>query len=61
MNTYDIKRLALILAVQAEVEGMKALNTYREDLGQGIAYVRSDFLEKAEELRVLASKHDDQL
>jgi hypothetical protein len=61
MTGYDVKRLALVLSVQAEIEGMKALNTYREDLGQGIAYTRSSFLEKAEELRVLASKHDEQL
>jgi hypothetical protein len=29
MNEFDVKRLALILAVQAEIEGMKALNTER--------------------------------
>lgn len=33
MDTYDVKRLALVLAVQAEIEGMKALNRYlNEDL-----------------------------
>lgn len=26
MNEYDIRRLALVLAIQAEVEGMKAKN-----------------------------------
>jgi hypothetical protein len=61
MNSYDVKRLALILSVQAEIDGMKALNTYREGLGQGIAYTDVPFFEKAEELRVLANKHDDQL
>jgi hypothetical protein len=61
MNNYDVKRFALVLAVQAEIEGMKALNDYRKGLGQGIAYSDEPFFEKAEELRVLASKHDDQL
>lgn len=27
MNHYDIKRFALVLAIQAEIEGMKAENT----------------------------------
>jgi hypothetical protein len=61
MNTYDIKRLALVFSVQAEIEGMKALNAYREGLGQVIAYVDEDFFVKAEELRILAAKHNDQL
>ena len=61
MTTADIKRLALVLAVQADIEGMKALNAYRIGLGHGIAYSESDFFAQAEELRSLAFKHDDQL
>jgi hypothetical protein len=63
MNSYiyDIKRYALVLAVQAEIEGMKALNQYRSNCGDQIAYTADNFFEKAEELRILASKHDDQL
>jgi hypothetical protein len=51
----------LVLAVQAEIEGMKALNQYRSNCGDQIAYTADNFFEKAEELRILASKHDDQL
>jgi hypothetical protein len=61
MTGCDVKRLALVLSVQAEIEGMKALNTYRTGLGQGIAYTDEAFFEKAEELRILSSKHDEQL
>ena len=57
MDDYTVKRLALILAIQAEIEGMKAENEERMFLGRGVAYDESSFLEKAEELRVLASKH----
>jgi len=55
MNEYDIKRLALVLAIQAEIEGMKIMNAYRE------TYDESDFKIKAEELRILAYKHNDNL
>lgn len=61
MNTYDIKRLALVLAVQAEIEGMKAENTNREMFGMSLAFNDDNFNIKAEELRDLANKHDDQL
>ena len=61
MNEYDVKRLALILAVQAEIEGMKAENTQRERLDQSVAWDENSFCEKAEELRVLAYKHNEQL
>lgn len=61
MNGYDVKRLALILALQAEIEGMKTENTTREQLKQSLAYVDSDFQYKAEELLKLAYAHDDQL
>ena len=61
MNEYDIKRLALILAVNAEIEGMKALNMFRERRGETIAHSEDYFYQKAEELRVLACLHIDQL
>lgn len=51
MNSYDVKRLALVLALQAEIEGMKADGRY----------IEQNFLDKAEELRELAYKHDEQL
>lgn len=61
MNEYDIKRLALVLAIQAEIEGMKATNQDRLNGGWSLAYAESDFCEKAEELRILAAKHNEQL
>lgn len=57
----DVKRLALVLAVQAEIEGMKAENSQRKALSQPMAYNEYDFQCKAEELRNLAYKHEDTL
>lgn len=61
MNEYDIKRLALVLAIQAEIEGMKYSN--EEILHDGYApkYKEDDFNHKAEELRILVSKHNQQI
>ena len=61
MNYYDIKRYGLILAVQAEIDGMKAENQQREHLGQSMAYTDADFHNKAEELRVISFCHNEQL
>jgi hypothetical protein len=61
MDSYDVKRLALILAVQAEIEGMKADNENRKQNNHSMAYTDSDFAEKATELRNLAYIHNDQL
>lgn len=55
---YNVKRLALVLAVQAEIEGMKAANDqHQEDQ----PYTEDDFRAKAAELASLAYKHDEQL
>lgn len=61
MNEYDIKRLALILAIQAEIEGMKAENLQREHQNYAVAYDDASFQEMAERLRNLAHCHNDQL
>jgi hypothetical protein len=61
MNNYDVKRLALILAIQAEIEGMKAENKFREINGHDLTYGDGDFEIKATELRNLAYAHDEQL
>jgi hypothetical protein len=60
MNNYDVKRLALVLAIQAEIEGMKAENKYREKNGHDLTYGNADFDDKAFELRSLANAHDEQ-
>jgi hypothetical protein len=61
MDEYDIKRLALVLAVQAEIEGMKSDNEFCDQLGDTPNFKKSDFDIKAEELRILAAMHRDQL
>jgi hypothetical protein len=61
MTQYDVKRLALVLAIQAEIEGMKAENKQREHLNYSLAYTDVDFVNQAERLRELAYAHDEQL
>lgn len=61
MNEYDVKRLALILAVQAEIEGLKTANKQRDSHGIAAKYEESNFMAKAEELKTIASKHNEQL
>ena len=60
-NYYAAKRLALILAVQAEIEGMKAENMQRQILGHSMSYSDGDFSDKAMELRSLAYAPNEQL
>ena len=59
MNEYDIRRLAAILAIQADVEGMKAENMQREHLGQSMAYTDDDFHAMSEILTELATVSND--
>lgn len=61
MNNYDVKRLALILSVQAEIEGMKAENKTRELLGHDLTYSDEDFKNKSAELKNIAYAADEQL
>ena len=61
MTVYDIQRLALVLAVQAEIEGMKAENEFRKQNGDSIAYREDHFKSKAQDLRDWAYTHDHQL
>lgn len=61
MNEYDIKRLALILSVQAEIEGMKIDNVVRLSRDESPAYNATHFQEAAHVLSELAYKHNEQL
>ena len=61
MSGYDVKRLALILARQAEVEGMKADNEDRRQRGEAMAYDDDDFCAAASDLRELANVPNLQL
>ena len=58
MESSDIKRLALILAVQAEIEGMKVANKVSDS---GVVHGQWHFAEKAEQLKHLAYCPDNQL
>ncbi len=57
----DVKRLGLILAVQAEVEAMKVANSERDLPSEAAAYHEADFQGKAEELRNISYCPDEQL
>ena len=61
MNSYDVKRLIEMEAIKAEIEGMKIANKKRDMPSEEAVYPESHFFGKAEELRVLASKHAEQL
>ena len=61
MDNYDVRRLALVLAVQAEIEGMKAENKQRELLNHDLTYTEKDFKDKAMNLQNLAYSHNEQL
>ncbi len=61
MEAMNIKRLALVLSVQAEIVGMKYENEARKQAQESMAYSGNDFQEKSHELENLAYCHDDQL
>ena len=61
MNKFDIKRLGLILAVQAEIEGMKAANVRRAAIGGEPVYDEYYFDKRAEEIREIINKKDEEL
>lgn len=59
---YNVKRYALICALNAEIEAMKVANKERElSQSDALAYSSMDFFNKSEEFEVLAHKHNDQL
>ena len=61
LDHYTVKKLALVLAVQAEIEGMKAANSFDGQIGRAIDFGQKDFNSKANELENLAHANDDQL
>lgn len=61
MESSDVKRLGLILAVQAEIEGMKAANEDCKIYNSNMTYQEYSFVAKAEELKNIAYSHADQL
>jgi hypothetical protein len=61
MDHYDIKRLALVLAVQAEIEGMKTVNQESKRMNATMPYTIGAFEKKAMDLRNLAYALNEQL
>ena len=61
MESADVKRFGLILAIQAEIDGMKVANAERDLPSEAATYNDEDFQEKAEELRNIAQCHNEQL
>jgi hypothetical protein len=57
----DVKRLALVFAKQAEIDGMKAENTMCYWLQKTPKYTQVDFQMKVNDLENLAYAHDQQL
>jgi len=51
MEHFDIIKLGLILATQAEVEAMKAENYLRESQGLSLAYGSKSFQEMSEQFK----------
>ncbi len=61
MEHYDVRRLALVLAVEAEIQGMIYENKVREQQNLAVPYRMEEFQAKADELRNIAYCHDEQL
>lgn len=57
MTDTAVKRLARVLAIQAEIEGMKIENKIREMKNEAPAYNEGHFQERAAELNQLAALH----
>ena len=58
---HNVRRLGLILAIQAEIEGMKAENLLREQLVHSPSYGVEQFQVKANEIRAIVYAHDEEL
>lgn len=61
MNEYDVRRLARVLAIQAEIEGMKIANFERVSRDESPAYGQEHFQDMAQQLSNLAVSHNEQL
>ena len=61
MTHYDVKRLALVLSVQAEIEAIKAENTLRAMKAESPVYSKAEFMVCAHQLQTYAYAPDEQL
>lgn len=60
MDKHTINQLIEVSALEAEVQGMVADNTQREIEGLSMAYTSADFFEVADQMRKVATKHDNE-
>ena len=56
LTAYDIKKFALISALNADIEAMKAANMERKSKGHALAYDEKAFYEVSNHLRAIAFK-----
>jgi hypothetical protein len=56
MEDSTVKRLGLILSIQAEIESMKLFNLERKISGLSPFYGEKEFMFKAKELRAIVNK-----
>jgi hypothetical protein len=61
MTDSGIKRLILVSALEAEMQGMIAENKNREVLGLAMAYDCDAFLDISVKMEEIAHMHDDQI
>ena len=56
MKSQDIKNLALIYGIKAELDGMKVENVIRKSNNEAPAYGNEEFIYQSQELRSLAEQ-----
>ena len=61
MTDAGVKRLILVSALEAEMQGMIADNKQREQEGLSMAYTGEDFANIAKQMEEIAHKHDDEI
>lgn len=61
MTDYSVKRLALILSLEAELEAMKSENEQRLRNDQSLAYTEVAFMNLSERFKSLAYAPDEEL
>ena len=61
MTDSGVKRLILVTALEADIQGMIAENKQREQEGLSLAYNENDFSGIANQMREIAEKHSHQL
>ena len=61
MTDAGVKRLILVSALEAEIQGMIADNKQREQEGLSLAYEGKDFYHIAQQMEEIVHKHDDEI